>query len=64
MDRNTRILIRVLAVLGRDRVLLEWQGLPGVDTAVLEDDGSVPEYEVDSAVDVALSVELSLRVRI
>lgn len=64
MDRYAGVLVRVLPVLGRDRVLLERHRLPGVDGAVLEDDGRVPEDEVDGPVNVALAVELALRVRI
>lgn len=58
MDGDARVLIRVLAVLCRDGVLLEGHGLPGMDGAHLEDDGGVAEYEVDGAVDVAFLLEL------
>lgn len=64
MDRDPGVLVRVLAVLRGDGVLLERHGLSGVDGAVLEDHGRVAEDEVDCAVDVAVAVELSLRVRV
>lgn len=35
-----------------------------MDGAVLEDNGRVPEYEVNGAIDVALAVELALRVSV
>ena len=64
MDRDARVLVRVLAVLGRDGVLLEVHGLAGIEAAVLEDNGGVAEYEVHRAVDVAFAEELPLRVHV
>lgn len=62
MDRNARVLIRVLSVLGGDRVLLRGQGLPGVDTAVLENYSGVAENEVDCSVNVGFPDELAVGV--
>lgn len=62
MDRNARVLIRVLSVLGGDRVLLRGQGLAGVDAAVLENYGGVAENEVDCSVNFGFADELAVRV--
>lgn len=62
MDGDARVLVRVLAVLGRDGVLLHGHGLAGVEAAVLEHDRRVPEDEVHGPVHVALPEELPVRV--
>lgn len=61
MDRNARILVRVGSALGGDGVgFVGW--VTSVDVAVLEHNSSVAEYEVDSAINVTFSVELSIGV--
>lgn len=62
MDGNAGVLVRILAVLGSDGDLLQGHRLASVETAVLENDGGVAEYEVDGAVDVALAEELAIGV--
>lgn len=64
VDRNARVLIRVLSVLGRDGVLLLGHGLSGPEGAVLEHHRGVAEYEVHGSVNVAFSVKLTVRVDI
>lgn len=62
MYGDAGVLVRIGPALGRDGDLLLVHGAAGVDHAVLEDGGSVAEDEVHGAVDVALFVELPLRV--
>lgn len=64
VDRKARVLVRVGLALGRDGVVLPPHRLLGLDGAVLEDGGRVPEDEVDGAGDRALAVELTVRVRV
>lgn len=61
-DGDAGVLVRVLSALGGEDVLLVCVGFSRVEVAVLEDDGGVAEDEIDSAVDVALAVELAERV--
>ena len=64
MDRKARVLVRVLPALGRDGDLLVGERLSGVYFAVLEDGLAVAEDEVDGAVYVALTEELTERVSV
>ncbi|BAS71206.1 Os01g0234433, partial [Oryza sativa Japonica Group] len=57
-------LVRVAPPLRRDRVLLPRQRPPRPQRAVLQHHGGVPEHEVHRAGDVAVAVELPLRVRV
>nr|GMD60927.1 Os01g0312600 [Ipomoea batatas]GMD70965.1 Os01g0312600 [Ipomoea batatas] len=59
LDRNAGVLVGILPSLRGEDVLLIVHGFPGVEIAVLEDDGGVAEYEVHRAVDVAVAVELA-----
>lgn len=62
LDGNPSVLIRVLLPLCSYGHKLVGHGLSRHDVAVLEDDGRVPEDEVDCARDVAVAVELTVRV--
>lgn len=62
MDRNACVLVRVFLALCSYGHKLVGHGLPRHDVAILEDDGRVPEDEVDGARDVALTVELAVGV--
>ncbi|KAL0904097.1 hypothetical protein M5K25_026169 [Dendrobium thyrsiflorum] len=62
MDRNPRVLVRILAVLCGDCVLLHRHWLSRPNNAFLENDGGIAEDEVDGAEDVAFAEELALRV--
>lgn len=59
LDREPSALVWALSSLSRDGDLLEGEGGPSVDFAVLEDCCTIAEDEVDGAVDVALTVELA-----
>ena len=60
LDHYAGVLVRVEPALSRDRVLLARVGTPGLDGAVLEDDGGVAEDEVDGAGDEAVCEELAV----
>lgn len=62
MDRNASVLVNIGFTLGRNGVELVSQRLPGLDVAVLENDGGVSEDEVDGAGDVAVAIELAVGV--
>lgn len=62
LDGDAGVLERVSPALGGDDVGLADEWSAGGDHAALEHDGCVAEYEVDSAVDVAVFVELALGV--
>ncbi|KAH0466861.1 hypothetical protein IEQ34_004099 [Dendrobium chrysotoxum] len=62
VDGDSGVLVGISPSLSGDGVLLAAKGLAGVDIAVLEDHGGVAEDEIDSAVDVAVAVELALAV--
>lgn len=64
MNGSTGILVRIRSPLCGDGVELVAHWETWIDVAVLEDHGGVAEYEIDGAVDVALSVELAKRVRV
>lgn len=64
MDDNPGVLVRIEFPLSGEGVLLPGDGFLREDVAVLEDDGRVPEYEVYRAVDVAVTVELAVGVRV
>lgn len=58
MDDNSSVLVRIGSALSSDRVGAI-RGFSGPDVTVLEHDSCVSEYEIDSPVDIAVSVELS-----
>ena len=60
MDGSTCVLIRVCSALSGDGIELSTVWLSWIYVAVLEDNSSVSEYEIHSAVDITFSVELSL----
>lgn len=60
MDRDPGVLVWVSSALSRDHALLAWDRFSCIDHAVLENYCGVAEDEIDRAVNVALSVELSL----
>lgn len=62
LDNNTRVLIRVGSALSGDGVFLSTTRFSDVDVGVLDDGDGVAEDEVDGAVNVAVAVELALRV--
>jgi hypothetical protein len=62
VDRNPRVLVRVISALGRYHVHLALQWPPHIYKAILENYRGVAENEVHGAVDVTLSVELALGV--
>lgn len=64
MDRNASVLIRVFLSLSCDGDKLVGQGLSRLDVAALVDDCRISKDEVDGAGDVALTVELTVGVRI
>jgi len=64
VDRKAGVLLRVLSALGRDGDLLIGEWLPGVYFAALEDSLGVAEDEVDGAVYVTLTEELTERVSV
>lgn len=64
MDNEACVLVRVFARLSGDRVFLAAHRLTRVDVAVLEDSCCVSEDEVDGAVDIAVSQELTARVKV
>lgn len=57
-------MINVGFTLGRNGDELVGQRLPGLDVAVLENDGRISENEVDGAGDVAVAIELAVGVGI
>lgn len=64
MDGNTCVLVGVLSVLGRDGVLLEGHGLPGVNATVLEYHSGVTEDEIHRPVYVTFTVKLAIGVSV
>lgn len=62
VEGNPSVLIWVFPVLGRDGAFLLLHWFPGVQGAILEYDGGVSKHKVDSSVDVAFAIELTLRV--
>lgn len=60
LDRNPSVLKRVVSGLGRNDIGLAVYGPSDENDAILENSSSIAEDEVYGAVDVALSVELSL----
>lgn len=50
--------------MGGDRVFLAAHRLTSVDVTVLEDGGCVSEDEIDGAVDVTVSQELTARMKV
>lgn len=64
MQGYTRILIWVFSILGRDGVLLLSHRLTSINVALLENHGSIAKYEVYSAVNVAFTEKLTVRMHI
>lgn len=63
MDDDAGVLVRIGSALGGDGVgLVAW--FAGEDVAVLENDGGIAEDEIDSAIYVAISIELAIGVDI
>lgn len=58
------VFVRISSRLGCDGVFLAAQRLSDVDVAVLDDGNGVAEYEVLGAVNVAVAVELALRIHV
>lgn len=52
-------LVRIFSALGRDSDFLHRQGFPSEYLAILEYGGTVTEYEVDGAMNVAFAIELA-----
>ena len=61
MDRDPGGLPRVASSLRSDEVRLLIHWFSDKNVTVLKDDGGVAEYEVDGAVNVTFSIELSER---
>ena len=64
MDGYTCVLIRVLPILGRDCVFLLGHGLSSINVTLLENHGSVAEYEIYGTVNVTFTEELAVGVHI
>ena len=62
MDHDPGVLVRVTSALCSDDVRLTFQRPSSVDHAILEDNSRVSKDEVDSSVDVAFAIELTLGV--
>ena len=63
MNGNTCILVRISSALCSDGVdLIRW--VPSIDVAILEHNSCIAKYKVNRAIDVTLSIELSLRMNI
>ena len=61
MNDDSGVLVGVNPALGSESVGLVW-GVSRVNIAVLEDNGSVAEDEINGAINITLAVELSLGV--
>ena len=63
MNRDPCILVWIGSALCSDGVdLIGW--ISSIDVAILEHDGRIAKYKVNSAIDVTLFIELSLRMNI
>lgn len=64
MDRHARVLIRILAILGRNSDLLLGHRFTSPHSTILEHNSCIAEYEIYCSIYITLPIKLTLRVYI